>query len=235
MDDVAEKARRNLLMVSAGILAVWALGIPLDGKLVGAVDLSSVEPWRAWATATAVLLYFSLRHYFAPATHLAWVEWANRRKKWYRVEREKLLDRCAPSHHPVATGQTGPKDRRILFEDPNLPTGQAWKVATTRNVIWKRRKGSMTVLWDRHAPGVMIVTLSGTQADHVSQVAFTMRRRTYFWLITRSWLQAYQPSWRLLELSFPWALAFGAVVICVCKLGASLYYEFPFIRQLLSA
>ena len=67
LDDVADKARRNLMVVSTGILAVWALGIPLDGKFVGAVDLSAVSPWRAWSATICVLVYFALRYRLSPS------------------------------------------------------------------------------------------------------------------------------------------------------------------------
>lgn len=46
---------------------------------------------------------------------------------------------------------------------------------------------------------------------------------------------AYAPSWKLLELSFPWGFAAGAMLIAMFKLAQSLYYDFPFVRQLLTA
>lgn len=233
LDDVAEKARRNLMMASTGILAVWALGIPLDGKLVGAVNLSTVEPWRAWATVTAVLLYFSLRHYFAPPTLKEWQGWTDRRKKWFFEERHRILDRCLPFEALVENAQLALKDNRMTFGNLGIPADQIWVSTRKTNVIWKKHKGQMEVLWDKH-PGRVVTTLRGEGADHKSTVQFAMRRRTYIWLVGKSWAHAYRLSWRLLELTFPWILAFAAAIVCLCKLATSLYYSFPFVRQLLS-
>lgn len=235
MEDVAEKARRNLMMVSAGILAVSALGIPLDGKLVGAVDLNAVEPWRAWAVALAVLTYFGLRHYFAPDTHKAWIDWATRRKSWFITARSILLDQCLPHRTAVTNAQTIFIDHRMTFDDPKLPADCAWVLVSNQNIIWKGRSGATDTLWDKSEKGRRVITLRSRGADHKSRVEFTIRRRTYVRLVLESWAQAYRPSWRLLELSFPWLLAFGAAIVCVCKLVASVYYSFPFIRQLLPA
>jgi len=86
LEDVSEKARRNVMLASTGILAVWALGIPLDGKLVGAVNLNEVQPWRAWICAAIVLIYFYLRFRLSPSV-------ATARKDYFDFKRMKARQR----------------------------------------------------------------------------------------------------------------------------------------------
>ncbi|CUJ82074.1 Uncharacterised protein [Achromobacter sp. 2789STDY5608615] len=231
LDDVAEKARRNLMIVSTGILAVWALGIPLDGKLVGAVDLSAVAPWRAWLAASCVLVYFAARHYLAPATAKEWAPWSVRRKKSVTSQLDQSVGtvfRQIPEscEHEVTVSWID------LRHDINM----------TFNVqidVDNRRRGTFYYTWfqlskltdDDGRREVSDATPSFPKETMQGEYAFT--RRFYLKCQWRAFREAYKPSWELLELSFPWFLAIGASIVCACKLVASLfYYSFPFVRQL---
>lgn len=231
LDDVAEKARRNLMLVSTGILAVCALGIPLDGKLVGAVDLSAVEPWRAWAAATCVLVYFAARYYFAPSTAKEWAPWRIRRKK----AANSLLTRIfsdALSQIPEATaGQI-----EVRWNDLRSASKLKYTLATLPTN--RGRSGQFSYRWDYASVSDRAVATPEERIQYPTEVQlgdFTYSRSTYFKCHWQALRQAYKPSWELLELSFPWFLAFGALLICLWRLGTSLYYSFPFVRQLLSA
>lgn len=68
MEDEDSKIRRNFLAVSALIVLAWWLQAPLDRISEKLLGVSSVGPnfeWRAWAAATAVLVYFGLRFRFS--------------------------------------------------------------------------------------------------------------------------------------------------------------------------
>lgn len=230
LDDVAEKARRNLMVVSTGILAVWALGIPLDGKLVGAVDLSAVEPWRAWLSATAVLIYFAARYRLAPATTKEWSGWSRRRRRIINKQLDQSLDR-ALSLVPESTKHEVILSWLDLRGHGGLDLGLQISAGPGRRgcfqYTWSRGQSSYDRELSEDIPSLPAGPLEG-------EYAFT--RRFYLACQWRAFREAYKPSWELLELSFPWFLAFGAAVICVFKLGTSLvYYSFPFARQLLSA
>ncbi|WP_246892482.1 hypothetical protein [Achromobacter xylosoxidans] len=235
LDDVAEKARRNLMIVSSGIWAVAFLGIPLDGKLVGAVDLASVQPWRAWLVASVALFYFGARYYYAPKVLEAWKPWASRRKDALRKEYTENLN-----------WQTTMKNFResstcIDITWPYVPDNPAVYPEKTSEFELSGRSGSFQFVWDQSVlvksfaeeflPGEQIPSYPSPTLE----ARFRLKWRYYLTTQWRAFRQAYKLSGELLELTVPWLLAFGAAFICVCKLVASLYYSFPFVRQLLPA
>lgn len=230
LEDTAEKARRNLMIVSSGIFAVWALGIPLDGKLVGAVDLSAVEPWRAWVAATCVLVYFAARHFFAPATAKEWAPWRIRRKKDVDASLLRIFSDALSQIPEASAGQidvrwNDMRSAKLKYSLITLPTNRG-------------RSGEFSYRWDYATMASRAVATAEERIQYPTEVQqghFTYSRSTYFKCHWRAFRKAYKLSWELLELSFPWFLAFGALIICLCKLAASLYYSFPFVRQLLSA
>ncbi|WP_287814512.1 hypothetical protein [Achromobacter sp.] len=245
LEDVADKARRNLMAVSSGIVAVWALKIPLDGRLVGAVDLNAVEPWRAWAAALVVLVYFALRHHFSPPNKQAWEKWANRRQAWFHGEIVELLEKSAEILS-VDPKKKKPSRRlgwivqpeKVIFNDLNLQppqNGLFWVSRAIENVRRKRNAGSVVVCWERATPGTRSVGFGRTRGEIRTDLRYRVRAWTYHSLALRSWFRAYTPSWELLEHSVPWFVAFFALAVCVWRLAVSLYYEFPFVRQLLPA
>lgn len=233
LDDVAEKARRNLLVVSSGILAVWALGIPLDGKLVGAVDLSAVEPWRAWLAATAVLTYVAARYYFSPEAEKAWRSWRYRRRTFLTRSLTRTVEAAlkewpaqvdyvsftftdhAPEQRPVVHPQDG-----IRVKGRHGEVHHRW---SNKSVTFKAPVGTDIIKW------------TPTAGDEMVVAKLTFPRRIYLRHILRAYRRAYEPSWDLLELSFPWFLAAAALLVCIWRLVVSLYYSFPFVRQLLPA
>lgn len=151
LEDVAEKARRNLMAVASGILAVWALGIPLDGKLVGAVDLSAVEPWRAWIAALMVLTYFALRYHFAPTGHEAAEnvelrkEWGDRRRRSYRANRDQLLKLTLAINS--ADGLPKSKGSKLVFRFPSRPEGENLTLLESGPCSWNGRHGKYSSRW----------------------------------------------------------------------------------------
>lgn len=232
LDDVAEKARRNLMIVSTGILAVWALDIPLDGKLVGAVDLSAVQPLRAWLAATCVLAYFTARYNFSPNTAKDWAPWSRRR----RDHITGALDRSIKK----ALGMiAGANDHEVVLnwtDIPDLTTRQGVNVSFQMSVNHKR-KGKFTYRWYYEPPRTD--TRHNDERPPLPEGEFegtyTFTYRFYAacqWSAARA---AYKLSWPLLELSLPWLLAIAAGIVCICKIAASIYYSFPFVRQLLPA
>lgn len=232
LDDVAEKARRNLMAVSSGIVAVWALGIPLDGKLVGAVDLGAVEPWRAWVAATCVLAYFAARYHLAPSTTKEWEPWRVRRTKDVSTQLRKTFQ-DAFNLVPEAT-----RTRiRVTWQDMRGADELTYSINEPTGPL--RRRGQFTYAWHyssfRHKDSGLTLPDGTPCPTPALQGEFCFSRRYYFACQWRAIRAAYKPSWQLLELSFPWALAFGAAAVCFWRLGVSLYYSFPFVRQLLTA
>lgn len=228
LDDVAEKARRNLMVISSGIVAVWALDIPLDGKLVGAVDLNAVEPWRAWVVATLVLIYFSLRYYFAPAKSDIWKEWRSRRKVKIRYALEDLRKTG------IKSLESNERHPDIFFEVSSRPDGTDWRLSQKSEVSWHGCRGSFEYTWLKTHERRILGSNIAAETEKAT-AKFTIRAARYLSIQWQEWFRAYWPSEGLLELSIPWFLAFAAAVVCICKLVASVYYDWPFIRELLPA
>lgn len=235
LNDTAQKARRNLMVISSGIWAVALLGIPLDGKLVGAVNLSSVQPWRAWIAASIVLFYFAARYYFAPEVLEAWKPWASRRKDALRQEYTKTLN-----------WQTTMKNFResstcVEITWPYVPNNPAVYPERTSEFELSGRRGSFQFVWD------LSVVVRSFAEDFLPEepipnypsptlvASFRLKWCYYLGTQWRAFRQAYKLSAELLEMTVPWLLAFGATIICIWKLAASLYCSFPFNVALFAA
>ena len=114
----------------------------LDGKLVGAVDLSMVEPWRAWLAATTVLVYFAARHYFAPSTAAAWASWRYRLKSKLSATLAKEVSRSLR-----LLNDKGEHLPHLSLSLPDKPKGDNWEVYPTKLLEFRRWHGTMQVYW----------------------------------------------------------------------------------------
>ncbi|MNY09495.1 hypothetical protein D3C86_1424110 [compost metagenome] len=61
MSDEAGKTRRNLVVLSSAVVAIAFLEVPLQGSLIGAINLDKVDPKSAWIAVAVCLTYFLLR------------------------------------------------------------------------------------------------------------------------------------------------------------------------------
>ena len=221
LDDVAEKARRNLMILTTGILTVVALGIPLDGKLVGAVNLSEVEPTRAWICAIVALGYFYLRFRLSPSMQ----------KVRAGYHQDKLTSRKTRDERYV-TEQYGKVKRgekaKLHFELPPLPKsnyqpgnelvqGIALEAETLRG-----RSGSIRFLW-RLVEGVGISNLPAGEAKFHIPWHWTLRQN-----IAGHFGRVLRVRWGGLEVTLPSAMTLAALAVCVWKIGISREYWAPF-------
>ncbi len=227
-DDVVGKSRRNLMVVATGIVAVWALGIPLDGRLVGAVNLGEVEPWRAWACTLVVLGYFWLRFHLAP-------DQAGPRKEFRNTKAAELRSSFDAHVEEQFRGlaQRGTRTVHFQLTGPDLP-GAIGNVLIDIKWTDRYRSGKAGFLvYDMEQDLINYDRPTGT-----GKTEFTVARRAIvgLWLkVHARRLQPHNLTWNGLELSLPYLLALFAAGVCAWKLAVSLYYSFPFVRQLLSA
>ncbi|MBU3606809.1 hypothetical protein IEN92_08625 [Polynucleobacter sp. MWH-Creno-3A4] len=65
-DDTAEKVRRNVVVLSAGVIITSVLNLQVDqaSKLFGFIELHSISAVKFWALITIVLIYVFLRYWF---------------------------------------------------------------------------------------------------------------------------------------------------------------------------
>lgn len=229
LDDVAEKARRNVMLVSTGILAVWALGIPLDGKLVGAVNLNEVQPWRAWTCATIVLIYFYLRFRLSPSVATARKEYLAFKKTQSRLRNEKYA--CDQFDTLVAK-----KQARLEFQVATPPRDGLVPDHAIRGfeIIWQPptlagQRGTLTYGWQ-------FPESAGGSHQFYGHAEFFIPR----WWLTQRTIREHMTrltdlTWAGLEVTLPTLLAIAALTVSLVKTALALYYEFPFVRQLLPA
>lgn len=100
MDD--DKARRNLVMVSSGILLAAWLDLPLSDiaeKALGIKHANAIDPGRAWLAVMAVLLYLAYRFTFSDdeqkARDALFTDWQTQRQRWQRRQLTRHLKRAA--------------------------------------------------------------------------------------------------------------------------------------------
>lgn len=69
-DDTAEKVRRNVVVLSAGIIITSALNLQVDqaSKLFGVIELQFISSFKFWILLTVVLIYVFLRYWFDKET-----------------------------------------------------------------------------------------------------------------------------------------------------------------------
>jgi hypothetical protein len=139
-DDAQDKARRNLVTLSALILASVYLKPKLaaKGQLFGFIDTSEVEPHRMWVAVTIVLCYFAYRYWHSSARREAWSKWAKDgdqlAKEWIekRIEREarryyvdnvpsSLVNQLDAETIGDGTGQKLVRVMVDISEQPHLP------------------------------------------------------------------------------------------------------------------
>lgn len=232
LDDVADKARRNLMVMSTGILAVFALGIPLDGKLVGAVDLSAVQPWRAWLVALIALVYFAARYHYAPEQAARWKEWKDRRQQKLQELMENEFVGALQDPMPKSTN-------KVLLHLPEEPSEPGWRLARKSPSTWEGSKCSFDFKWIKNERDgvrrIRVRSLDGSEPQTTmvkgQAILSASHYRALRWESVRF---AYTPSWNLLEISVPWILAIPAAAVCVGHIVVSLCYDWPFVRQLLT-
>lgn len=70
MDDLPDKLRRNVVVLSATILAItlFNLSFKSTGTLLGFVEVGNVTPLKVWTALLVVLIYMFLRYWFEEET-----------------------------------------------------------------------------------------------------------------------------------------------------------------------
>ncbi|CUI26077.1 hypothetical protein [Achromobacter xylosoxidans] len=226
LDDVAEKARRNLMVVATGIITVAALGIPLDGRLVGAVNLNEVEPWRAWACTGTVLFYFWLRFHLAPSRSEA----RSHHKEKKAQELESRFKAFANDQFSRWTTK-GARSLKVTLAGPYDPQSIGTSLV---NVQWNPRFSGGTA----HMMQYRIEDL-GVNYDRpigMGKLRFRVTPAARLWVWASVHITRLRHlTWEGLELSLPHVLSGAAAAVCIWKFCSALYYSFPFMRHLLPA
>lgn len=230
VDDVAGKTRRNLVVFAATIIAIWALDIPLSGNLLGAIALDKVHPTAAWIAAILILAYLFSRFYHEP--HV------NRERKRLRQERDDdFLSMMSAEYTSAALAisqEYSTKNVRASFDSPR-PHAEAVPVVYMPDVKNTTRKVHFFFTWAEKSEDYPRSNRNATIIQRDRQGYWTLRVCRYWHIRLQVWLRAHKFGFDLFEYAVPIGVSALALVVAVCKLLASLYYSFPFVRQLLSA
>jgi len=224
------------MLLATGIIVVWLLGIPLQGHLVGAVNLDSVEPYRAWLCAGGALTYFFLRYHLEPKN-------SAERKKWTAYRRGRLRRQFELLVTSEFTQLKNGGPTKVRFT-PKQQLEQGDKMGgmpppTVPTFTKEFRTGSfpyevLRTFVFRHPDSE-----ESEEADSVvgnSACSFEIPWAVELRTRLLSAYAAYRRlSWNSLEITLPYAWTGVAAIVCIAKIASSLYYEFPFVRQLLSA
>ncbi|MGG7675190.1 hypothetical protein [Pseudomonas sp. WC2] len=67
MEDMPDKLRRNVMIISTVILSTWGFDLTLkpSGSILGVVDIPDIPPFKIWSLLTLMLVYFFLRYIYS--------------------------------------------------------------------------------------------------------------------------------------------------------------------------
>ena len=141
-DDAQDKARRDLVALSAVILASAYLKptVVAKAQLFGIIHASDVDPHKVWVLVFAVLSYFAYRYWHSSARSDAWSEWLKKRDtlakaivarqietKFHRFHAEKAVSTILIGLSPQTTVLSHPyplvKAQAEFSEDMGFPAG----------------------------------------------------------------------------------------------------------------
>jgi len=217
MDDIEEKARRNLVMYSAAIITIAFLEIPLDGNLIGVVNLDRVNPSKAWVAAAAVQIYLFLRFHHAPQVWLQRLTWSQERRDSLR---RIITEQVQVDAWFTATGKarsfpelvyTTFGERAVMGVVSKYPVDiELESKRERRNGNWTQSMpwcGRCTILWDCIPPDDKSVYLTSGE--------FRITKLGHFVLRWRSLRDTSLIRWNLLELSVAYVLGGTALIVCL--------------------
>lgn len=212
MDDVPEKVRRNLMVVSTAIILLWFLRVPIQGKIFWVLDLTQVDTWRPWSAALAILVYCMLRFHTEPDTTKSRERAAKNIQHQHRSAIQTQLHRHAlhAFENNVTSrvlGQlTPPEDGYELVSVNALRDQGGGALPTSSRYIsfeWKKtnEKGG----WTKHTNS----EFSLRWYDHLLALPRTLKYGKWF-------------KWDALELGLPYLLSVIAGVVCAWQIWSAI-------------
>lgn len=210
IEDVPDKARRNLMFVATGIIAVWALGIPLDGKLIGVIEVRQVQPWRAWACVLLILAYCCARYHYAPTTKAGLAEW--------RTAREKLRFRLVESLVKTAIERRlkgEPQNRvSLTYEHEPINGFRYGRIVPGHESAFGDWKGEVKIHWAPHNLQAAQPSLEALQKmGSYAQIGFKVNGWPRLKSELAIWRHSLRIGWTTLEFLLPYPLALLAAGI----------------------
>lgn len=221
MDDLPDKLRRNVVVLSAAIVAitVFNLSFKPTGTLLGFAQVGNVTPLKVWLALTAVLVYVFLRYWFDEATdaergRLA-QEFENRRYELVRRRLQRTVER-------YLVHQRAPRyliDFDDLAESKLAQLAERGRPAQAIATAGVDRHGLS--LWHgevRYALNLKWASGNHYQSSYGRSYTFQLPRRLVAWIVVSCALSTATYSKSAVDTLVPMGLAALAAGMCVYQL-----------------
>jgi hypothetical protein len=222
MDDLPDKLRRNVVVLSAAIVAitVFHLSFRPTSTLLGFAEIGRVTPLKVWLVLSAVLVYMFLRYWFYEGTDqeraLLAQEFQGRRYAAIKRHLERSLERhlvykrapvCLTNFHDFADQQLA-----VCFADrgPAMRADVVASVEADQHSPWKGKVGyALELQWPS---GNHYRTSGGQRFDFRLTPGFAV------WTVLRCAVRTATYSKSAVDVLVPIALAGVAATMCLYQL-----------------
>lgn len=226
MEDSDAHARRNVVFLSASILAAWWLHLDLPGllALLHVAALAEVATARRlWLGLAALLAYLLLRYHFSPQRVRHWrngekrVNIVRRAAFWLYVRHDLARDRTSRT---LAAWER--RNREATTVDEKAPARFTGADVEQLTVIpTGYNSASIEYQWFDDAPGEAeersnMRAFEGMDTIRIPSVIALP-------LFLGTWLSRLFISRAGLEVSFPYYLGIAAVAVCLSKSGIQMH------------
>ncbi|ADG20896.1 hypothetical protein [Paraburkholderia atlantica] len=222
MDDLPDKLRRNVVVLSAAIVAITVFNLTFrpTGTLLGFAEVGHLTPLKIWLALSAVLAYMFLRYWFYEGTDqeraLLAQEFQGRRYAMIKRHLERALERHLVHSQALACvtdfGKFPDAQLAVCFADRG-PAMRADAVATVeadQHSPWRGKVGyTFDLQW---STGNHYSSSGGQRFD------FHLARCFAVWTVLRCALGTATYSKSAVDVLVPIALAGVAAIMCLYQL-----------------
>jgi hypothetical protein len=227
MDDTPDKLRRNVVVLSAAILAIafFNLSFRPTGTLLGFAEVSNVSTFKVWLALSVVLLYVFLRYHFSEQTSAERATMAADFKATRQEAIRQQLERAVRAYFLKGSSVAWIDDFESRFVDSDIqermlrdgparevddlvvgvdPSEEPWYASIAGVSFHARWTSSEYGRWGGN------------------RYAFTLPRPLRAQIVARCALRAVSYSRGAVDVAVPSGLATLAFLACIFKLGFSL-------------
>ncbi|MCZ8437182.1 hypothetical protein [Achromobacter xylosoxidans] len=224
MDDVQEKARRNLVVFSAAILGSALLDLSIVSTVIGVKVTNSTSPIVFWLCVAAVLAYLAARFHLAPDLREGKATWQSRyttpvaramEAEVIRDFRRVLIEKLPPESIQIDHSSL-PKGKPVIGTDEAPP-----------QVIWLGDgNGILSAFFSTYVTNTSRGPEWKDSKKHT--VAFRLSPKKHRSFRRQQYLARYKLDWFNLEFQFPRVIASLAALAITIQLVMAYYpYRSP--------
>jgi len=221
MDDIPEKLRRNVMLISSLIICILLFNLTLktSGSILGFIEIGNISITKLWLSLLIALAYFFLRYYFFEPV----------KKDIKNMSTEYLNFKIKNAYRTLS------KSIRTYFKTGIQPSFLPRLLPNTINVFPLKHssfKLRLRSLDDSCASGTIsisykIVAHNGEEyrsSAENDQYEFTLSKIQKLNILIKSIIRTAALSKATVDVFVPFALAGVAAIICTFKLLTILYF-----------